>query len=132
MTEIKLPDYLFVYGILRSARLSTAVLGGAVKVRKAYNNMHVCLECHEHGEVDGCLLPVMDAEHLAYLDRVEGSGYRRVDVRCNDGAHVQTYWYKDMPLNVDTSTGEPALVIHSSFITDNSLTDLHRKVYQDG
>ena len=132
MTEIKLPDYLLVYGILRSARLSTAVLGGAVKVRKAYNNMHVCLECHEHGEVDGCLLPVMDAEHLAYLDRVEGSGYRRVDVRCDDGAHVQTYWYKDMPLNVDKSTGEPALVINISFMTDNSLTDLHRKVYQDG
>ena len=131
MTEIKLPDYLFVYGILNDGRHSAATLGNAVKVRKAYGNAHVCLESYEHGEVDGSLLPVQGAAHLEELDLIEGSGYERVTIECDDGVFVQTYWYKDMPLNVDTSTGKNDLVLFSSFLIDNQLINLHRGVFRD-
>ena len=131
MSDERIPDYLFVYGILHRSRYSAATLGNAVKVRKAYGGNHVCLESYEHGEVNGSLLPVTDAEHLAYLDTIEGSGYKRVTIDCDDGAFVQTYWYKDMPLNVDTSTGKNNLVLFSSFLIDNQLTDLHKGVFRD-
>jgi gamma-glutamylcyclotransferase (GGCT)/AIG2-like uncharacterized protein YtfP len=131
MTEIKLPDYLFVYGILNDGRHSAATLGNAVKVRKAYGNAHVCLESYEHGEVDGSLLPVQSAAHLEELDYIEGSGYERVTIECDEGAFVQTYWYKDMPLNVDTSTGKNDLVLLNSFLINNHLVNLHRGVFRN-
>ena len=131
MTEIKLPDYIFVYGILHRSKYSAATLGNAVKVRKAYGGAHVCLESYEHGEVNGSLLPVRGAAHLEELDLIEGSGYERVTIECDDGAFVQTYWYKDMPLNVDTSTGKNDLVLFSSFLIDNQLNDLHRGVFRN-
>lgn len=131
MTEIKLPDYIFVYGILHRSNYSAATLGNAVKVRKAYGGAHVCLESYEHGEVNGSLLPVQGAAHLEELDLIEGSGYERVTIECDYGAFVQTYWYKDMPLNVDTSTGKNNLVLFSSFLIDNQLNDLHRGVFKD-
>lgn len=131
MTEDKLPDYLFVYGILNDGKHSAATLGNAVKVRKAYGNMHLCLESYEHGEVDGSLLPVQSAAHLEELDYIEGDGYRRITIECDDGAFVQTYWYKDMPLNVDTSTGKNNLVLLNSLWSHNPLINLHRGVFRN-
>lgn len=131
MTEIKLPDYLFVYGILNDGRHSAATLGNAVKVRKAYGNMHVCLESYEHGEVDGSLLPVQSAAHLEELDYIEGDGYRRITIECDLGV-VQTYWYKDMPLNVDTSTGKNNLVLLNSCLGKHlALINLHKGVFRN-
>ena len=111
MEEIRIPDYLFVYGVLQRTNQMQATLGNVVKVRKAYGGAHVCLESHEHGEVTGGMLPVRDEDHLAELDLIEGPGYRRVFVPNEYDKLIQTYWYKDMPLNVDTSTGKPDLVL---------------------
>lgn len=110
MEEIVVPDYIFVYGILNREDQKPATLYNVVKVQKAYNNMHVCLEHHDWGVVDGSMLPVRDAEHLAVLDSIEGDGYRRVTIPNVYGKVIHTYWYKDMPLDVDTSTGEANLV----------------------
>lgn len=121
----RIPDYLFVYGILNDGSHSKATLRHVVKVRKAYGNRHVCLESHMDGEVDGALLPVLSPQHLAYLDSIEGDGYRRVTV--HDGgtdALVQTYWYKDMPINVDSSTGKPVPELAHGYIPDNGMWGL--------
>lgn len=111
MDEIQVPDYIFVYGVLQRTNQMQATLGNVVKVRKAYGGAHVCLESHEHGEVTGGMLPVRDEEHLAELDLIEGSGYKRVFVPNEYGKLIQTYWYKDMPLNINLNTGVPDLVL---------------------
>ena len=94
MSDERIPDYLFVYGILQRRGYAAATIANAVKVRKAYGNMHVCLESYEHGEVNGSLLPVKDREHLAYLDTIEGPGiqahqYRLVCRRARPDLLVQ-------------------------------------------